>query len=353
MSLCDAWMATVAAATAATATVAATVAAAPAPARNVILATEFVFERAPFASAHASTLAETADGLVAAWFGGTDEGRPDVGIWSARRDARGWSPPVEVARCAGRDGKAKPCWNPVLFQPSRGRLLLFYRSGPSPREWWSLVRTSSDSGRTWSRSLELPAGIFGPIRAKPVELPDGVVVAGSSTEDHGWVAHVERWTPPDLGSPSAWTRSAPLNEAARFSAIQPTILVHAPGELQALCRSRQGMITQSWSRDGGRTWSPMEGTTLPNPSAGIDAVRLADGRFLLAYNPSASGRGTLALAVSRDGREWRQAVVLENDAAGEYSYPAVVQARDGRVHVTYTWRRERIRHVVVDPAAIH
>ena len=357
MSLRDLWLAILPVAAALMAVAAAAMAAAPAPSaapagRDAILSTEFVFERAPFASAHASTLVETPDGLVAAWFGGTDEGHPDVGIWLSRRGGGGWSPPVEVARCAHRDGTPLPCWNPVLFQPSHGPLLLFYKAGPSPREWWGLVRTSSDDGLTWSPARPLPPGILGPIRAKPVELPDGVVVAGSSTEDHGWVAHVERWTPPDPASPPAWTRSAPLNDTARFEAIQPTILVHSPRELQALCRSRQRLITETWSRDGGLTWGPMTATALPNPSAGIDVVRLADGRFLLAYNPTASGRGTLALAVSKDGRAWRQAVGLENDAAAEYSYPALVQARDGRVHVTYTWRRKRIRHVVVDPSAI-
>ena len=95
----------------------------------------------------------------------------------------------------------------------------------------------------------------------------------------------------------------------------------------------------------------MTATALPNPSAGIDAVRLADGRFLLVYNPTASGRSRLEVAVSRDGRSWRSTAVLE-DGPGEYSYPAIVQARDGRVHVTYTWRRERIKHVVLEPGRI-
>jgi predicted neuraminidase len=316
-----------------------------------VVSSGFVFERAPFRSAHASTVVETAEGLVAAWFGGTDEGRPDVGIWVSRRGADGWSEPVEVANGAQKDGTRLPCWNPVLFQPARGPLVLFYKVGPSPRAWWGLARTSADGGRTWSDAVRLPDGILGPIRAKPVALPDGTLLAGSSTEHDGWVVHMERWTPPDLASAAAWTRSEGLNDPARLEAIQPTILAHSPSRLQALCRSRQGVVTELWSEDAGATWGPMTATGLPNPSAGIDAVRLADGRFLLVHNPDAKGRGRLHLSVSTDGRAWRRAAVLE-DGEGEYSYPAVIQARDGRVHATYTWRRERIRHAVVDPAAI-
>lgn len=320
--------------------------------RDPVVAREFVYERAPFPSAHASTIVETPSGLVAAWFGGTAERHPDVGIWLARRGASGWSAPVEVARCTGRDGRRTPCWNPVLFRPSRGPLVLFYKSGPSPSEWWGLGRTSSDDGRSWSPEIALPPGILGPIRAKPVELSDGVVLAGSSTEDHGWVVHMERWTPPELAAPRAWERGPGLHDPKVFGAIQPTFLVHSPNEIQALSRSRQKVVTQLWSRDGGRTWGPMSATSLPNPNAGIDAVRLADGRFLLVYNPTTDGRGTLAVAVSIDGREWREAAVLEKDDAGEYSYPAMIQSRDGLVHVTYTWRRERIRHVTIDPGLI-
>jgi predicted neuraminidase len=310
-----------------------------------VVASGFVFEEAPFASAHASTVAETRDGLLTAWFGGSGEGKPDVGIWLSRLTAMRWEAPIEVADGRQADGARWPCWNPVLFQPSRGPLLLFYKVGPSPRQWWGLVRTSSDEGRTWSPAARLPDGILGPIRAKPVEVADGTLLAGSSTEDAGWVAHVERLTGTDVASPGAWRRSAPHNDARAFGAIQPTLLIHSPTRIQALCRSRQGVITEAWSNDAGDSWSPMKATGLPNPSAGIDALRLADGRFLLVYNPTATGR------VSSDGAVWRRGIVLE-DSPGEYSYPAVIQARDGRVHVTYTWRRERIRHVVVDPRAL-
>lgn len=315
------------------------------------VASEFVFERAPFRSAHASTIVETREGLLAAWFGGTEEGHPDVGIWVSRRGAGGWSAPVEVATGRQPDGSRHPCWNPVLFQPSSGPLVLFYKVGPSPRDWWGLARTSADEGRTWSEAVRLPDGILGPIRTKPIELPDGDVLAGSSTEGQGWVVHMERWTPADLTSARAWRRSSPLNDPREFEAIQPTLLAHSKTRLQALCRSRQGVVTEAWSEDGGATWGPMTATALPNPSAGIDALRLADGRFLLVYNPTTSGRERLEVAVSNDGRAWRRAELLE-DSPGEYSYPAVIQARDGRVHVTYTWKRERIRHVVLDPASL-
>lgn len=320
-----------------------------------VLTSEFVFERAPFPSAHASTIVETRTGLVAAWFGGTRERNPDVGIWVSRRDSSGWSDPVEVANGIQPDGTRHPCWNPVLFQPSGGPLVLFYKVGPSPDAWWGLVRTSTDEGRSWSAATRLPDGILGPIRAKPIELAKGVMLAGSSTENDGWIVHMERysgdWSASSLGAASSWLKSAPVNTAAQFGAIQPTILVHSPTSIQILCRTREKVIAESWSEDGGRTWGAMKGTTLPNPSAGIDAVKLADGRFLLVYNPTATGRAKLDIAVSADGRSWTHAVTLE-DSPGEYSYPAMIQARDGKVHVTYTWRRERIKHVVIDPRQV-
>jgi predicted neuraminidase len=334
----------------------AAVTAAAEPRSPAILHSEFIDERAATASTHASTIVETREGMVAAWFGGTAEGHPDVGIWLARHDGARWSAPVEVAKGLQADGRRHPCWNPVLFRPSRGPLLLFYKVGPSPREWWGEVRTSTDDGRSWSAAIRLPPGILGPIRAKPVDL-SGVLLAGSSTEDAGWTVHMERFlglgadVSGRLGAVEAWTRTGPLNDPRELEAIQPTILVHTPSRLQILCRSRQGVIAEAWSEDGGWSWGRLTRTALPNPSAGIDAARLADGRFLLAYNPTATGRGTLEVAVSADGKRWRRGVVLE-DSAGEFSYPALIQAGDGRVHVTYTWRRRRIKHVVIDPSAI-
>ena len=327
---------------------AAPVAVAAADAENV----EFIFESAPFASAHASTIVETRDGLVAAWFGGTREGASDVGIWTSRRAAGKWTPPVEVATGAQPDGSRFPTWNPVLFELRKGELTLFYKVGPNPRAWWGMARTSSDDGRTWSEARRLPDGILGPIKNKPVRLADGTVIAPSSTETPDspsiWRVHFERTR--DAGA--SWTLARPSAAASNgIDAIQPSILIHPGGKLQAVGRTRAGRVFETWSEDAGQTWLPMTLTELPNPSAGTDALTLKDGRHLLVYNHTPKGRTPLHVAISRDGKKWDTAHVLESDP-GEYSYPAVIQTADGLVHITYTWRRERIKHVVLAPAKL-
>ena len=312
--------------------------------RAAIVKTEFIYDQAPFPSCHASTIVQTKGVMVAAWFGGTDEKNPDVGIWVSRYDKRGWSKVVEVANGVQQPDLRYPCWNPVLFQPERGPLLLFYKVGPSPSTWWGMLTTSTDGGATWSKPTRLPDGILGPIKNKPVQLRDGSILCGSSTEHAGWRVHMERTS--DLGK--TWQKTEPLNDRNEFGAIQPAILVHPSGAIQILCRSRQGKITESWSSDGGKTWSAMKVTSLPNPSAGIDAVVLRDGRALVVYNHTTRGRSPLNIAVSSDGKIWKAALTLE-DQPGEYSYPAVIQTGDGLVHVTYTWKRKLIKHVVIDP----
>jgi predicted neuraminidase len=136
-----------------------------------------------------------------------------------------------------------------------------------------------------------------------------------------------------------------------IDAIQPSILTHPDGRLQAVGRTRSGRVFETWSKDGGTSWTPVTLTELPNPSAGTDAVTLRDGRHLLVYNHTPKGRTPLNVAISRDGRAWEEAGVLESEP-GEYSYPAVIQTSDGLVHITYTWRRLRIKHVVLDPAKL-
>ena len=317
--------------------------AAPAAGSNYMTVKEFIYESAPFPSCHASTLAETPAGILAAWFGGTDEGKADVGIWVAGLKDGRWSAPREVATGVVKEHNQRyPCWNPVLFQAPNGPLLLFYKVGPSPSRWWGMLLTSRDRGITWSTPQRLPEGILGPIKNKPVLLADGRLLCPSSTEHDGWRVQVEETR--DWGV--TWTQTKPLNDGREFGAIQPTILVHSANRLQLLCRSRQARITECWSEDGGTSWGAMKATSLPNPNSGIDAVTLQDGRHVLIYNPVTRGRTPLEAAISRDARSWKTIATLE-DQPGEYSYPAVIQAADGMVHVTYTWKRQKIRHVAL------
>lgn len=316
-----------------------------------LVRSEFIYEIAPFPSCHASTVVETKSGLIAAWFGGTRERDPDVCIYVSRHEAGAWSAPAEVANGVGFATNRLPTWNPVLFQPKTGPLLLFYKVGPSPSTWWGMVTTSVDDGRTWSVPKRLPAGILGPIKNKPVQLANGDILSPTSTEGAGgWRVHFER--SPDGGQ--TWTATEPVNDGHDLAAIQPSILVHGGGLLQAIGRTKHGQMFDIWSHDAGRTWGRMALTEMPNPNSGTDAVTLKDGRHLLVYNhnPNNKGRSPLNIAVSKDGREWLAALVLEDESSAPngFAYPAVIQTADGLVHITYTWRRERIKHVVVDPA---
>ena len=244
-------------------------------------------------------------------------------------------------------GKRFPCWNPVLFQPTGGPLMLFYKVGARPKRWWGMRMISRDGGRCWDPAEPLPKGVQGPVKNKPVQLATGDVLCPSSTEDRGWRVHFDRT--PDLGQ--TWERIGPINDGKRSGAIQPTLLTYPDGSLQALCRTKKRGIAGTWSRDAGRTWSELTPTALPNPNSGLDGVTLKDGRQLLVYNHVTRGRSPLNVAVSRDGMHWEMVLILES-GSGEFSYPSVIQASDGRVHITYTYQRRSIKHIVLDPSCL-
>lgn len=320
-------------------------------------------EDPPTPQCHASTIVETPAGLVAAWFAGTHEKNPDVGIRVARHDGRNWGQSVEVANGVVSADKRYPTWNPVLFQPTGGPLMLFYKKGPTPSLWWGMLITSDDNGATWSEPRRLGKdsklgegnpNLIGPVKNKPIQLADGAILCPSSTEHKGWRVHFELTR--DFGR--TWEVIGPIHDATHFDAIQPSILTYGNGHMQVLCRSRQNVLAQSWSTDGGKSWGPVTGTSLPNPNAGTDAVTLKDGRQLLVYNhtirqKSLNGREMLNVAISSDGKAWESVLTLERETTrSEFSYPAVIQSSDGKVHITYTWRRRSVKHVVLDPTKL-
>ncbi|HEY4149138.1 MAG TPA: exo-alpha-sialidase, partial [Chitinophagaceae bacterium] len=319
-----------------------------------IVKDEFIFTRASFPESHASTIAETPKGLVAAWFGGTKEGYPDVCIWVSRKVNDRWTEPALAADGIQNDTLRYACYNPVLYQVPGGDLLLFYKVGPKVAAWKGYMKRSHDNGVSWSPAEALPTGFLGPVKNKPVVL-NGSLFCPSSTETDGWKVHFEITS--DTGH--TWKWIGPINDGKTMNAIQPSVLFYPGGRLQVLCRSRNRAVVTSWSDDNGKTWSPMEKTSLPNNNSGTDAVTLKDGRQLLVYNhvlpPGDLAKGArtpLNVALSKDGKTWYASLVLEDSPVGQYSYPSVIQSADGMVHIVYTWRRERIKYVEIDPAQL-
>jgi len=338
------------------------------PGQGAYLKGELIYplDDKPTPECHASTLVETPSGIVAAFFAGTYEKHPDVGIRVSRLVDGKWTRPVEVVNGVENDTLRYPCWNPVLFQPKEGPLMLFYKVGPDPRTWWGMLITSEDDGKTWSEPVKLGEDekighLLGPVKNKPIQLPDGKIINPTSTEvekedgDDLWMVHFE--ISEDNGK--TWRVVGPINDGIEFDAIQPSVLTYPDGRLQILCRTRQDVVSQSWSEDQGETWSPMTATSLPNPNSGTDAVTLKDGRKLLIYNHTTKkgeepkNRNMLNLAISNDGINWEPVMTLENvPAENGYSYPAIIQAEDGLVHATYTYVRESVKYIVIDPAKL-
>lgn len=323
--------------------------------KSGIVKDEFIFNKTSFPESHASTIAETPKGLVVAWFGGTKERNPDVCIWVSRLVNDQWTEPVNVANGIINDTLRYACWNPVLYQVPNGPLQLYYKIGPNVAGWKGWVLSSNDNGVTWSKPQALPDGFLGPIKNKPVLLSNGDLICPASTEGNGWKVHFE--VTPDFGK--TWKMVGPINDGKTIGAIQPSVMQYKDGRLQILCRTKNRALAESWSTDNGKTWSPLALTGMPNNNSGTDAVTLQDGRQLLVYNhvkpPEGESKGArtpLNIAISQDGKQWNAALVLEDSPISQYSYPSVIQSADGMVHIVYTWRRQRIKYIKVDPSKL-
>lgn len=319
---------------------------------------EDIYTEASFPSAHASTLVELKNGdILAAWFGGSAEGKNDVAIWGSRRSGGKWSAPFELVR-----EPRIATWNPVLFHSADGKLWLYYKFGAQVRMWTGARLFSTDEGKTWSAPEHLPAGLLGPIKDKPLVLKDGVIVSGSSVESYAsWAVWIERST--DNGK--TWMKIGPVTvdgvkappsdgKEHVVGIIQPAIVSLGGKHLRFYARATEdiGHICVADSMDEGKTWTAAHTIDLPNPNSGIDAIGLQDGRVVLIYNHTASGRSPLNLAVSKGGEHFTQFATLESEAGGEFSYPAIIQGKNGELDMTYTWQRKRIRFASVPLSSV-
>lgn len=304
-------------------------------------------------NSHAATLVELkSNQLMAAWFGGKYEGAKDVGIYFSVYKEKKWSVPQRIIKPLITQKDTLSCWNPVLFKSKSENLYLFYKVGKNPREWFGAMIISKDNGNTWSIPKYLPEGILGPIKNKPIETTPGVILCGSSTEsvgDNKWRVHVEKYTE----ATDSWQRIA-IENPQEFEIIQPAFLAHSPNEIQMLSRSKHNKLITTWSKDNGKTWKKTDSIHVVNSNSGIDAVTLAKRSFLLVNNPLPqgkdwfNGRNVLDVEYSNDGVKWQKLFDLENQAEGEFSYPAIIQTSDGKIHVLYTYNRKYIKHAAFE-----
>ena len=350
--------------------------------------------------------------LVAGYFGGTHERDPDVCIWVniKKKGSNEWSKPILAAdgvlslddpnakyiglsglkddttpATAGPIGtpdsydyvtkttrlknvsnrlKRKSCWNPVLFEMPNGELWLFFKIGTTVGDWTGWLTKSKDGGRTWSKKEPLPydaegRAFLGPIKNKP-ELINGRLLCPSSTENNGWRFHMEildlktkqwKWIPVE----STEAIMTDDNKMHPIDCIQPSILKLKDGRLQVLMRTHNAHIATSFSSDNGDTWTPVTLLDIENNQSGTDAVTLQDGRHALIYNnfktlplTKKGVRTPCSIALSPDGTNWQHVLTLEDSPIDQYSYPAIIQGRDGTLHCVYTWRRQRVSYKQID-----
>ncbi|HXX38650.1 MAG TPA: sialidase family protein [bacterium] len=301
-----------------------------------------------YPSPHAATVCALPGGdLMAAWYAGSHEFASDVVILGAffRQSTAAWTDPTVLVETEGYT-----VGNPVLFLANPDDLRLFYSVMYRPLDWGACklkYRVSNDLGVTFGprHVLRDETGLMP--RNKPCTLSNGDLLLPlyddrsprasvcliSGDGGHTWETSLP-------------IRSAPGNE-------QPTIVELPAGDLLCLMRTEGGgPIWRSRSTNRGRSWSPPRPLSLPNPDAGIDMVWTRRDRLVLAFNNSAHLRSPLSLAVSDDhGETWRVALDIET-GPGEYSYPALIQGRDGVLHLLYTNRRFAIAHVTLDEAAL-
>ena len=315
---------------------------------------------------HAASIAELKDGtLVAAWNGGKHEGSADIRIYfTTRAVGKHWSPRSGIVsrESASRELNRyiKTLGNPLLFTDLTDRLTLIFVTVSLGR--WSgsslNMKTSTDRGRTWSRSQRLTLNPFFNlgelVRNNALRLANGGFAVPIHHEFAGIFSELLWLHPGGLAQAPEYFKTR-LTRGKKY--LQPAIVEFSPSDALAFHRSSRpnGRIAMSLSHDGGTTWTAPWPLDLPNPGSGLNAMLLSDGRVLLAFNDSLSRRDKLALAVSSraaaeatgiDFRRWRRVAILEYTPGKDFSYPFMLRTADGKIHMVYTWNRERIKHVV-------
>lgn len=332
---------------------------------------DFISPDASSGMVHVGSICEMPDGqLGAVWYGGTREGAKDVAIFfSTKNHGLGtpWSAPRIIVDRASATRELnryiRKVGNPILFSGPGKQLWMIYVtitlggwSGSSLN-----IKASRDGGHTWSDSRRLTLSPFFNISELVKGRPLPVNMTGVNEKRYDFAVPIYHEFLGDFPE-ILWIAFSPRNqdiiyEKSRMAGgtffIQPSIAPLSTHSATAFyrCRSKARHIAMARTNDGGQSWSTPHFLHLPNPDSAVDALPLSNGRILLAFNDSRNNRETLQLAVSTDrGLNWIRIHTLENLPGQEFSYPYMILGQKGLIHLVYTWKRKRIKHVVLNEA---
>lgn len=327
-----------------------------------VVKSEFIFQSAPTPFSYAPTIAESGGTLVVAWYAGSADAKPDSKILLSRLVNNVWTAPIEVANGKGAGNARSPVWNPVLFQPATGPLLLFYKVGAAPTSWVGFVKQSTDGGKTFGAAKQLPNGVLGPIKNKPFQLNGSTLLCGSGVQRAN-VAPTDPNPPALLRFEQLTTLGLPAGASvpqtqAGISTFDPCILTLGGSKLVAFGRTKGlNFLFQVSSNDLGKTWGPVTMMSLPSLNFPCDGASLSNGQKLLVYNHYVPTTPTpnhpLTVATSTDALNWSAVAILETPAGQpgqDYSAPAVIQRANKQIEIVYAWKKMNIKRVVLDTA---
>ncbi|MDZ7801771.1 MAG: sialidase family protein [Trueperaceae bacterium] len=293
-------------------------------------------------SVHCATITDVGGGeLLAACYAFSYETSPDSIIVTSRFRDGAWGP---IATPIDYPGIA--VGNPVLYMDSEGIVHLFFVvvMGEGWTDAYVVQATSRDGGRSWGNANRVHERRGLMTKTRPIEV-DGRLLLPVYDEGQ-WCSMVlvrER--------DGIWRLHG--DTTSRGRTLQPAIVARSDGCLDMYSRGRTGRVFHALSVDGGYSWTASRPTELPNPNAGVEALRTQGGALMLIGNPATMGRERLAFQVSHDdGRSWSEPLDIETVDDGELSYPYAILDTQGFIQLLYTRQRTEIVHVVWSPGSL-